>query len=544
MLRSSMMDRPLLLKYLLWRAENIFGDKEIVTWTGTGLHRYTYREYGRRVRRLANALKSLGVQPGDRVGTIAWNTHRHFEAYFAVPCIGGILHTINLRFFPKQISYVINHAEDTILLIDPDQVPVVEELLPQLRTVRAFVVLGDSLPDTKLRPVYCYEELVAAVSEDIEFPDLDENTACGMCYTSATTGDPKGVLYSHRGMVLHSLMLAIHTSIGVSEDTCLLVITPMFHVNAWGMPYAAAMQGAKLVFPGPRPTPQTYIELIEKERVTCALGAVTVGIQIKEFLESAPRQYDLSSLKILWLGGQAPPRSLMEWFEERYGVYVPQGWGMTEASPLLTFAYVKSKFRGRGKEEVYRVRTSQGLPLPLVEIKVADDQGRPLPWDGKTVGEFMVRAPWVAGEYYNDPERTKEAFLDGWYRTGDMGTIDPDGYVRVLDRAKDMVKSGGEWISSVELENALMAHPKVLEATVVGVSHPKWLERPLAFVVPKDRDNPPSKEELIQFLLVRFPKWWVPDDFIIVPNIPKTGVGKFDKKVLRQQFAEYFASTD
>jgi fatty-acyl-CoA synthase len=312
----------------------------------------------------------------------------------------------------------------------------------------------------------------------------------------------------------------------------------MFHVNSWGTPYTAAMQGTKLVFPGPAPNAKTYVELIEQENVTHAVGAVTVGIQLRDFLQSAPKEYDISSLQTLWLGGQAPPRGLMEWFDRNYGVYIPQGWGSTESSPLVTYAYLKEKFADADDDLRYELRTRQGLPLPGVEIRVLGEDGSDQPWDGQSVGELLVRSPWVASAYYKDPERSKASFLDGWFRTGDVGSIDRDGYVRLIDRTKDLVKSGGEWISTVDLENGLMAHPQVVEATVIGIPHEKWLERPLAFVVPVDQSNPPAKDELRSFLAERFAKWWIPDDFLFIDVLPKTGVGKFDKKRLRQEYGE------
>lgn len=530
-----MMDRPLLLKTLLWRAERVFGEKEIVTRTEQGLHRYTYREYAVRVRRLASALEQLGVRQGDHVGTLAWNTYRHFEAYFAVPCMGAVLHTINLRLFPEQIVWIINHAGDTVLLVDPDQLPLIERIRSEIPTVQAIVVFSDQVPDTTLNATYGYEELLAQSSPHYEFPDLDENIAAGMCYTSATTGEPKGVVYSQRSTVLHSIALCLYNSFGVREEMTLLPAVPMFHVNSWGLPHASAMQGTKLVLPGTRPVPQVLAELIEQERVTHAVGAVTVGIQLREYLETSSRTHDLSSLKVLWLGGQSPPRGLMEWWEQNYGAYVPQAWGMTECSPLATYTHVKERFHERGREAVYEVRTTQGIAIPLVEIKVADPEGNELPWDGKSVGEFMLRTPWAASAYYNDPERTEAGFLNGWFRTGDVGTINPDGYVRLVDRTKDLIKSGGEWISSVDLENALMAHPLVVEAAVIATPHPKWLERPLAYVVPKNMEAPPSHEDLTAFLAARFPRWWLPDEYIFIDELPKTGVGKFDKKRLRSQ---------
>lgn len=531
-----MMDRPLLLKTLLWRAERVFGDNEIVTAVAGGVERRTYREYGERVRRLAGALIGLGLGRGDRVGTLAWNTSRHFESYYAVPCMGAVLHTINLRLFPEQIAFTVNHAGDRVLLVDADQLPMVEQLWPLLHTVEAVVVLGDHAPDAPF-PLSSYEQLLADAHPVTEFPDLDERSAAAMCYTSATTGDPKGVVYSHRSMVLHSLAASVHGSFGVREDMRLLAISPMFHANSWGLPHAAAMQGTTLVFPGVAPTPERYLDLIAAERVTHAYGAVTIGIQLRELLESRPGAFDLSSLEVLLLGGQAPPRGLMEFFEG-YGVYVPQAWGMTEASPLATWNYVRPTFRDADRETIYGVRTTQGVPLPLMEVKVADDQGRELPWDGDTAGELMLRSPWVARAYHDDPDRSAAALADGWFRTGDIGTVDTNGYVHVVDRTKDLIKSGGEWISSLALENALMTHPAVAEAVVVAVPDERWLERPAAFVVARDPAAPPTAAELSAYLGERFAKWWLPDRYDVVSEIPKTGVGKFDKKALRAQLVE------
>lgn len=529
-----MMGHQLLIQRLLWRAEHVFGDKQVIARTDEGVHRYTYAEFAVRVRQLSAALAGIGVRQGDRVGTLAWNTHRHYEAYFAVPCMGAVLHTVNLRLFEDQLRYVINHAGDSVLLLEPDQIPLVEQLAPDLPGVRAYVVMADRVPETRLSPIYAYEELLAAADGDFDWPEFDENTAAAMCFTSGTTGDPKGVVYSHRSIVLHTLGVCLQGSIGVREASTFLAISPMFHANSWGIPYAAALQGATLVLPGPHPEPRHYLELIEECRVTHAVGAVTVGVMMRDALASAPSRYDLSSLQVLWLGGQAPPTGLMRWWRDSYAVTIPQGWGMTEASPLVTFTELKEKHRHVGEDELDAVRATQGLPLPLCEVRVVDEAGRDLPWDGVSVGEFLLRSPWVAREYFDDP-RSSQSFRDGWFHTGDIGVIDPDGYLRLTDRAKDLIKSGGEWISSVELENALMAHPAVLEAAVVAVPHDKWLERPLACVA---TTGPVSEPELKDYLAESFAKWWVPDEVLILPEIPKTGVGKFDKKVLRARFAD------
>lgn len=529
------MDRQLVVKSLLWRAENVFGDKRIVSRTAEGEHEYTYAEYGVRTRKLAQALAALGVRAGDRVGTLAWNTHRHFEAYFGVPCMGAVLHTVNLRLFDDQIVYIVNHGAPRVLLVEPDQLTLVERLAPRFTTVEAYVVLADEVPATTLRPVYAYEALLAEQDGTMAWPEFPETTASAMCYTSGTTGDPKGVLYSHRSVVLHTLALCVHGSIGVREDATFMAISPMFHANSWGIPFAAALQGATLVLPGPHPEPQHYLELIERHRVTHAVGAVTVGVMMRDLLERGEPDYDISSLDVLWLGGQAPPRGLMRWFADERDVVVPQGWGMTEASPLVTFTELKEKHRDASDEVVYDVRGKQGLPLPLCEIKLVDESGAELPWDGVTVGEYHLRSPWMASAYYDDPRSPESFDPAGWFRTGDVGVIDADGYVQLTDRSKDLVKSGGEWISSVELENALMAHPAVVEASVVAIPDDRWLERPLACLVTR---SPVTSAELAEYLLARFAKWWVPEEFVFLDAIPKTGVGKFDKKVLRAQFAD------
>jgi fatty-acyl-CoA synthase len=530
-----MMDRPLQLKALLWRAEHLFGDKQIITRVDDGYMRYCYTEYGRRVRRLAAALTGLGVGDGDRVATLGWNTSQHYEAYFAVPCMGAVLHTINTRLASDQISYIINHAADKVLLISPEQIPMLEKVRELLTTVEAFVVLGaGNVPVTSLAPVYSYEDLLAGTDDSFEFPDVDENSPAGMCYSSGTTGQPKGVVYSHRSTVLHALMLCLKGSIGVSEDETYLLVTPMSHVNSWGMPFACALQGATLVLPGVQPRPDHYLEAVERERVSVCVAAVSVGMLMREELESSAKEYDLGSLRTLWLGGQAPPVSEMRWWKQRYGTEVVQGWGMTEASPLLTFTTLKDKFANLDDEERYGILGKQGLPMPLVEIKLMNDDGQEQPWDGKQAGEVLVRSPWVASSYYDDL-RSSESFQDGWFRTGDVGVIDADGYLSLVDRTKDLIKSGGEWISSVDVENTLMAHPAVREAAVVAASDPTWLERPVAYVSARSAVDP---QELAEFVLARFPKFWVPDRFIFVDEVPKTGVGKFDKKLLRQRLSQ------
>jgi fatty-acyl-CoA synthase len=534
-----MMDWPLTLHHFLDRAARLFPRKEIATRTAAGMHRYTYADFHRRVHRLAHALTRLGIGRGDRVATFAWNTYRHLEIYFAAPCMGAVLHTLNIRLAPDQLIYIINHAEDRVIFVDASLVPLLERIRDQIPTVKAFVIMSEAGPvQTSLSPALDYEALLAESPEaPYPWPRLDENAAAGICYTSGTTGNPKGVVYSHRAIFLHSMALCLADTFGICERDVLMPVVPMFHANAWGMPFAGVMVGAKLVFPGPHLQPRDIAELIQNERVTVTAGVPTIWIGLYALLER--ERYDLSSLRVMPVGGSAMPRALIEAFEKRFGIRIAHAWGMTEMTPLGTVANLKSYMESWLDEERFAVRAKQGMPVVGVEIRAVDEQGREVPWDGKTMGELQVRGPWVIRAYYNDP-RTAEAFQDGWFRTGDVVTIDPEGYIQIVDRTKDLIKSGGEWISSVDLENALMAHPKVLEAAVIAVPHPKWQERPLAVVVPRPEFKEDlTKEELLEFLRPRFAKWWLPDDIVFVEAIPKTSVGKFDKKVLREQFKDY-----
>jgi acyl-CoA synthetase (AMP-forming)/AMP-acid ligase II len=534
-MRGLMMDYPLTITQQLDRAHRLFPKKEVVTRTPTGLHRYTYADLYRRACRLANALTTLGIRPGDRVGTFAWNTYRHLELYLTVPSTGAVLHTLNIRLFPEQIHFIVNHAEDQVIFVDDSLVSTLEPLAKQFRGVRAYVVMGDGpLPATSLQPAYRYEDLLASAKEDYVFPKLDENSAAGMCYTSGTTGNPKGVVYSHRSMVLHSFAQAMADAMGLCEADVVLPVVPMFHANAWGMPYTSTMVGAKQVYPGAQPTPKDIAELIQNERVTVTGGVPTVLIGLLGALEQ--QRYDLSSLRCVPCGGSAVPESLIEKFDD-LGITVLQAWGMTETSPLATLSRPRCSMQEWDAPRRRAVRAKQGTPLPGVEIRVIDDAGRELPWDGTSVGELEVRGPWVVGEYYKDP-RSADAFHDGWFKTGDVVTIDPHGYVQITDRAKDVIKSGGEWISSVELENAIMAHPCVLEAAVIGLPHERWQERPLACVVAKPGQQL-SKEAIMSHLKDRVAKWCLPEDVVFVEALPKTSVGKFAKRDLRERFKDY-----
>jgi fatty-acyl-CoA synthase len=532
-----MMDYPLTLQGLLDRSRRLFSKKEIVTRTEHGLHRYTYRDFYERTHRLAAALSALGVKKGDRVATFAWNHYRHLEAYFAIPCMGAVLHTVNIRLFSDQIAYIFNHAEDVAVLVDDDLLPLVAPLLGQWPALKHVIVMTDqeTLPAVPFPSVHSYETLIAGADPSYAFPkDLSEWDPAGMCYTSATTGNPKGVVYSHRGLVLHSMALGLVDTMGLCEADTTLTIVPMFHANAWGVPFAAVWFGAKQVFPGARPDPKTLLELIEQEKVTLASAVPTIWLSALQVLED--HLIDISSLRAIICGGSAAPRSVIEIFQKQYGIPLIHAYGMTETSPLAVVSRLKSYQQDLPEEKKYEFRSKQGIAVPGVEMRIVGEDGREVKADGQEMGEILLRGPWVAKEYYRDA-RTKEAFRDGWLHTGDVATIDEEGFIRIVDRTKDLVKSGGEWISTVELENALMSHPAVAEAAVIGVPHEKWTERPLACVVLKPGRSA-SKEELLGFLSDRFAKWWIPDDVVFLDEIPKTSVGKFSKKELRARFSQ------
>ncbi|MCX2827957.1 fatty-acid--CoA ligase [Bacillus pseudomycoides] len=528
-----MMNVPLTISSMIERAEKLFPKKEIVSRTHDTITTLTYKQLGERTRRLSSALQKLGIKEGERVGTLAWNHHRHVEAYFAIPSIGSVLHTINIRLSAQHISYIIGHAEDRILLVDEDLVPLVEKIQSELLTVQAYIIMTDKkeLPETSLEPVYHYEQLLAEGDPDFQFlKDIDENTPAGMCYTSATTGNPKGVVYTHRSTVLHCMTLGLADTAALSESDAAMAIVPMFHVNAWGLPFAATWFGSKQVLPGPMFTPKILLEMIQDEKVTLAAGVPTIWLGVLQELEN--NNYDLSSMKRILCGGAAAPKSVIAAFEQKHSVPFVHAYGMTETSPLVTLARLKSYETDLSYEEQLEIRSKQGYLVPGVEMKVVGVNGE-VKWDGAEMGELCLRAPWIAASYYND-ERTIEGFRDGWLYTGDVVTVDEEGCVKIVDRAKDVIKSGGEWISSVDLENALMAHEAVFEAAVVAVPHPQWQERPVACVVQKQNSSV-TKEELYEFLRPQFAKWWLPDDIVFMEEIPKTSVGKFLKQALRKE---------
>ncbi len=532
-----MMEFQLTLPAILRRAESIFARKEIVTrLPDKSLHRYTYAEFGRRARKLATALKQLGVGYGDRVATLCWNHSQHLEAYFGIPLAGAILHTLNLRLHPDDLAYIVKHAGDKVLIVDRSLLPLYEQFRDGVRDMRVIVLAhGDGVPDGMLD----YEALLVAAGEPPKTdPEFDERQAAAMCYTTGTTGKPKGVLYSHRALVLHSLGGALADTLGVRETDTVLPVVPMFHANAWGLPFQSAMTGAKQVFPGPHLDPVSLCELLQDERVTLTGGVPTIWMGILHLLDKNPKAYDLSSIRAMVVGGSAAPPAMIRGFQERHNLHVLHAWGMTEMSPLGTVSVVPSDLVDGPADARYASRGKQGRPAPFVEIRARGDEGL-IAWDGKSMGELEVRGPWIAAAYYNAEASAADRFTDdGWFRTGDIVTIDERGYIEVQDRAKDLIKSGGEWISSVALENALMGHTAVAEAAVVAVPHPKWDERPLAVVVLKDGATT-TADDLRAYLGERFAKWWIPDAVEFVPAIPRTSAGKFQKAALREQFRNY-----
>jgi fatty-acyl-CoA synthase len=530
---GQMSSYPLTLPHLFHRAERLFGDKTMTTLTATGKERTTYADWAARTRRLAGALDGLGISADGRVATFAWNTSRHLELYFAAPCSGRVLHTLNIRLFPEQLSYVVDHAEDEVIFVDRSLVKLLWPLVDGFDTVKRFVVIDDGAGDVPEDDrILDYEELIAG-AEPAEFRVEDENQAAAMCYTSGTTGHPKGVVYSHRSSVLHSLGAMLADTVAVSERDVVMPVVPMFHANAWGLAHAGVMAGSAFAFPGPQMTPAAIAALMEDEKVTLAAGVPTIWMGALDELEGR----DISALRAILCGGSAVPKVLSEAYREKLGQPILHAWGMTETSPLGSVCRIKSTLVDRPEEELADVRATQGIVTPLMDCRIVEpgtlDE---LPWDGEARGELQVAGPWVARSYYNEDRESDSFTEDGWLRTGDVATITEDGYIRLVDRTKDLVKSGGEWISSVELENEIMAHPAVREAAVIGVPDEKWGERPCACVVPEDGEQLDA-DGLRDFLSDRVAKWWIPEQVEFIDEVPKTSVGKFSKKTLRERFS-------
>jgi fatty-acyl-CoA synthase len=534
-MHSTMMDFPLTLPHLLERAGQLFGRQEIVTrMPDKGLHRYTYADFYRRSRALAEALRRAGLQKGDRVATLSWNTYAHLEAYFGIPSAGGVLHTLNLRLHPSDIAYIVNHAEDRFLIVDDVLLKLYEAIKEHVSFERVIVVplTGQPVPEGFTD----YEEFIAEAGDGFQYPELDEREALGMCYTSGTTGKPKGVVYSHRSTLLHSLVSALPDALNLSAQDVLCPVVPMFHVMAWGLPFTGVMTGAKLVLPGPHLDPLSLLELYEGEAVTKTAGVPTIWLGVLQTLQKEPTRFKLVPGMEMVVGGSAAPEALIRGFD-RFGLKVLHAWGMTETSPLGTTSRLKPHLKGLSADEQYAYRATQGIPTPLVEVRAVGEKGE-VPWDGQSMGELEVRGPWVARSYFKLESEQDKWSPDGWFRTGDVVTINPEGYVKITDRTKDLIKSGGEWISSLDLENALMGHPAVKEAAVIAVPHPKWAERPLAAVVLKEGMST-TPEELRAFLEPKFAKWWLPDAFVFVNEIPRTSTGKFLKAQLREQYKDW-----
>jgi len=532
-----MMNYPLTLTHFFERSRRLFARKTIATRVpGRPMFRYTYADFAERTMRLAGALPALGIRRGDRVATFAWNSHRHLELYWAAPLSGAILHTLNIRLSPADLTYIINHAGDSIIFVDASLWPVIAGIRDKLLTVKRFVIMPDGVggaTEAAGSEHEEYEALVARATPVREWPALAETDAAGMCYTSGTTGHPKGVVYTHRAMFLHCLAEATTDLFGISENDRILHIVPMFHANSWCLPFTAVMVGADQIFAGANPQPPDICRMIQSEKITFTGAVPTVWIAIKELCEK--EGYDISSLRTIAIGGSAAPRSLQQAYAKNFGVQMSHAWGMTEMTPLGTVTRLKSYMEDWSEEKKYDVYSRVGYASVGVDVRIVDDLGAELAWDGQSMGELQVRGPWVVASYYDNPESADRFTRDGWFRTGDVATIDLEGYVQITDRTKDLIKSGGEWVSSVDVENMIMSHPKVLEAAVIAVPHPKWVERPLACVVPKP-GSVLEPDEIIEFLRPQLARWALPDAVEIIEAVPKTSVGKFDKKVLRERY--------
>jgi acyl-CoA synthetase (AMP-forming)/AMP-acid ligase II len=539
-----MQGRPLLISNLVDYAANWHGGREIISRDGEGeFHRSTYAEVAARARRLAGALDALGTARGERVATLAWNSYRHLEVYYGVTCSGRVLHTVNPRLFPDQIQYILHHAESGFIFFDSAFTPLVEQLAPRLPHVRGWIALCDAehMPKVRVSPLLCYEDLLASASGIEEWPQLDENMASTLCYTSGTTGNPKGVLYSHRSTVLHAFAACAADGLAFRARDSILVIVPLFHANAWSIPFSAAMCGAKLVLPGPKLDPASIYMLLEREGCTMAGGIPTIWLNFLAWVEANRDELDLGRIKLkqVFCGGTAVPRATVEKFRDLLGVFVLHAWGMTETSPLVTLGSPLSKHDGARPDDIIDMQIRQGRQVCGVELKLAGRNGEDLPHDGKSVGELKVRGNWVISGYFKG-EGGNVVDDQGWFCTGDVATIDPDGYVQLTDRLKDVIKSGGEWISSIEIENIAVSHPDVFEAAVIAIAHPVWQERPLLIVQPKP-DCAPTKESILAFLADKIAKWWMPDDVVFVDSLPHTATGKLLKTELRARFGGHIA---
>lgn len=535
---GQMMDRDLMISDILEYAAVYAPDAEIITRTVEGpIHRYGYADALKRSKQLANALTGLGVKQGDRIATLAWNTHRHFELYFAISGIGAVTHTINPRLFPEQLTYIVNHAEDSYIFVDLSFVPLLENLVETFKGVKGIVVMTDRehMPESSIEGLLCYEDILQQESENFEWPSFDEKTAAALCYTSGTTGNPKGVLYSHRSTVIHAISSGRAGVLNMSPLSRILPVVPMFHVCAWGVPYAAPMAGSTLIFPGAGMDGESLYELIDTEKATSLLGVPTVWLGLLNFIDSI--EGNLDSVENVIIGGSAAPVSMLDKFQDKYGVFPIHAWGMTEMSPLGSLVNMTPELQGAAIEERHRIQTKQGRPVFGVDMKIVNDEGVEQPRDGKSFGRLMVRGPWVASGYYNSDENA--AYQDGWFDTGDVSTLDADGYMQIVDRSKDVIKSGGEWISSIELENAAVGHDSVVEACVVGIPHPKWDERPLLLLIAKEGADT-KKDDIIAFLSDKVAKWWLPEDVVFVEELPHTATGKLLKTEVREKYQAHY----
>ncbi|MDX1515909.1 MAG: 3-(methylthio)propionyl-CoA ligase [Woeseiaceae bacterium] len=539
-MQGLMMNTPLTISAIAEHVAKFHGGREIVSVTlDNPRHRYTWGEAMARAKRLAGALDGLGLKPGDRLGTLAWNDYRHLETYYGVSGAGYVCHTINPRLFPEQLVFIINHAEDRFIFVDPMFLPLLEKIGKQTAGVEGYIVMTDEahMPDTGLRNVHCYETLLDKAAGDFAWPELDERSASALCYTSGTTGDPKGVLYDHRSTVLHAFASVCPDAMGLSSRDTVLPVVPLFHVNAWGIPYSAAIVGAKLVMPGPKMGDgEVLYELLDSEDVNYALGVPTVWLALLQYTEKAGKRLD--KLERTLVGGAAVPRSMIQAFRDRHDVEVRQGWGMTEMSPIGTVNSLKAGLGHLTDDERLDLATKAGRGVFGCELRIVDEEGRELPWDGEAFGALQVRGPWICSDYFKLDGSAGSHTDDGWFETGDVATIDPDGYMAITDRTKDVIKSGGEWISSIELENLAMGHPAVAEAAVIGVPHPKWTERPLLIVVPAEGSTV-DRDELLEFYKGKIADWWTPNDVVVVDELPHTATGKVKKLELRRQFADF-----